>query len=124
MKLSLLVLAFFAVSVLAALFDNLRHTGLRPSLSARLSSAFGGQYYTFTQGISVLGLAFGTFTHSLSITPALLFARVFVHQAGATNTGWPTVTTIGTNVVSFSIPVAQTATLLDVEVHQMPSLAS
>lgn len=118
--------AFLTALFAAFAFELFRKgpTGLVPTLRARLSSAFGGQYWTLTQGFSVTGALATTFTHSLGIAPANLYARVFVHQAGLTNTGWANIVTIGTNVVTVAIPVAQTATLLDIEVGQQHSMVS
>jgi len=118
------VLSLFLLAIIVGLYDSYRRTGFRPPLLSMLSSAFGGAFWTLTQGFSVTGALATTFTHSLGIVPANLFARVVVHQAGLTNTGWPNVVTIGTNVITVAIPVAQTATLLDIEVGQQHSLIS
>ncbi len=122
--LTLAVLSLFFLAVFAGLLDCYQRTGFHPPLLSMLSSAFGGAFWTLTQGFSVVGAALTTFTHSLGIAPANLFARVFLHQTALTATGWPQIGILGTNIISVAIPVAQTATLLDIEVGQQHSLIS
>jgi hypothetical protein len=69
-------------------------------------------------GVTNLGT---TFTHSLSITPALLVARPIIHQAGVTCTAPVLVCTIGTNIITIGAGVA-TLTTLDLEVQQVHTI--
>ena len=81
-----------------------------------------GAYYTITR-IGIDGSAVVTFTHSLSITPANLVARLIRHQVLATITSWQFVETIGTNVVTVG---STTGTLVtcDLEVQHIHSISS
>lgn len=77
-------------------------------------------YYTLITGIGVTNLL-TTFTHSLSITAALLVARVIIHQAVVTNTAPVLVGSIGTNQITIGSGVGTLVTC-DLEVQQMHSI--
>jgi hypothetical protein len=62
-----------------------------------------------------------TFTHSLSITAALLVARVIIHQAVVTNTAPVLVGSVGTNLITIGSGVGTLVTC-DLEVQQMHSV--
>lgn len=79
-----------------------------------------GAFYWSQTGVGLTNLA-QTFTHSLSITPSLLMARVMIHQAVVTCTAPTIVNTIGTNVITASIGVG-TLTTCDIEVQQIHSI--
>lgn len=79
-------------------------------------------YYTLLAGLGVTN-AMTTFTHSLSITPALLVARPIIHQAVVTVTAPLIVGTIGTNIITVASGVG-TLTTFDLEVQQLHSLIS
>jgi hypothetical protein len=79
-------------------------------------------YYTILTGIGVTNLA-TTFTHSLSITPALLVARPIIHQVVVTNTAPVLVNTIGTNIITIASGVGTLVTC-DLEVQQIHSIIS
>lgn len=81
-----------------------------------------GAYYSFTSG-GVASAAPFTFTHSLSITPSLLVARIIPHQLLQTNTAPLMIATIGTNVVTVQSAVGTLQTF-DLEVQQIHSLIS
>lgn len=77
-------------------------------------------YYTLITGIGVTNLL-TTFTHSLSITAALLVARVIIHQAVVTNTAPVLVGSVGTNLITIGSGVGTLVTC-DLEVQQMHSV--
>ncbi len=77
-------------------------------------------YYTLMAGIGVTNLA-TTFTHGLSITPALLVARPIIHQAVVTGTAPLQVCTIGTNIITVASGVGTLVTF-DLEVQQVHSI--
>lgn len=79
-----------------------------------------GAYYTFMTGLGVTNLG-TTFTHSLSITPALLVVRPIIHQPLVTVTAPLQVCTVGTNIVTIAAGVA-TLTTFDLEVQQVHSI--
>lgn len=79
-----------------------------------------GAYYTFMTTLGVTNLA-TTFTHSLSITPSELVARVIIHQAVVTNTAPVGVGVIGTNIITIFSGVGTLVTC-DLEVQKMHSL--
>jgi hypothetical protein len=81
-----------------------------------------GAYYTVLAGIGVTNLL-TTFTHSLSITAALLVARPIIHQAVVTNTAPALIGSIGTNLITAASGVGTLVTL-DLEVQQIHSLIS
>lgn len=81
-----------------------------------------GAYYTFTQ-MGVASAAPATFTHSLSITPANLVARIIPHQLAVTNTAWLQIGTIGTNIVTV-LSTTGTLQTYDLEVQKIHSLIS
>jgi len=81
-----------------------------------------GAYYTLLSGVGVTNLG-TTFTHSLSITPANLVARVILHQAAVTGTAPVQVCTIGTNIITVASGVGTLATV-DIEVQQIHTLIS
>ncbi len=76
--------------------------------------------YTCLTGIGVTNLA-TTFTHSLSVTPALLVARPIIRQAVVTNTAPVLVCTIGTNIITIASGVGTLVTC-DLEVQQVHSI--
>jgi hypothetical protein len=77
-------------------------------------------YYTLITNIGVTNLL-TTFTHSLSITAALLVARVIIHQAVVTNTAPVLVGSVGTNLITIGSGVGTLVTC-DLEVQQMHSV--
>lgn len=77
-------------------------------------------YYTNMTGLGATNLM-TTFTHSLSITPALLVARPIIHQVAVTVTAPMIVGTIGTNIITVAAGVA-TLTTFDLEVQQIHSI--
>lgn len=79
-----------------------------------------GAYYTILQTVGLTNLA-TTVTHSLSITPANLVARVIIRQAVVTNTAPVGVNTIGTNILTVFSGVGTLVTC-DVEVQQIHSV--
>lgn len=79
-------------------------------------------YYTLLTGNGATNLM-TTFTHSLSITPASLVARVFIHQPLVTCTAPLVVGTIGTNIITVASGVGTLVTF-DIEVQQIHSLIS
>lgn len=79
-----------------------------------------GVLYTILLGLGATNLA-TTFTHSLSITAALLVARPLIHQAAVTVTAPMIVVSIGTNLITVAAGVA-TLTTFDLEVQQIHSL--
>lgn len=81
-----------------------------------------GAYYTFMTGLGITNLA-QTITHSLSITPSLLVARVHLHQATNTATVPVAVLTIGTNIITLGAGVSTLMTC-DLEVQQVHSIIS
>lgn len=82
-----------------------------------------GAYYTIGVGLGVASAAALTFTHSLSITPSLLVARVIPHQPLTTVSSWLILGTIGTNVVTVQSTTGTLQTF-DLEVQQIHSLIS
>lgn len=60
-----------------------------------------GAFYSYAQNQSISKLAVLTFTHSLSMTPSSMVARIFAHASTATMTAVPHVLTLGTNVCTF-----------------------
>lgn len=81
-----------------------------------------GAYYTVLMQIGVTNLL-TTFTHSLSITPALLVARPIIHQAVVTNTAPLIIGSIGTNQITVGSGVGTLVTF-DLEVQQIHSIIS
>ncbi len=79
-----------------------------------------GAYYTLLSGIGVTNLL-TTFTHSLSITAALLVARAIIHQAVVTNTAPLIIGSIGTNLITVGSGVGTLVTF-DLEVQQIHSI--
>ncbi len=79
-------------------------------------------YYTLMQGLGATNLA-TTFTHGLSITPALLVARPTIRQTAVTVTAPMLVVSLGTNLITVAAGVA-TLTTFDLEVQQIHSLIS
>jgi len=77
-------------------------------------------FYTLLSGIGVSNLG-TTFTHGLSITPALLVARPIIRQALVTCTAPVQVCTIGTNIITIAAGVGTLVTC-DLEVQQVHSL--
>lgn len=77
-------------------------------------------YYTLMAGLGVTNLL-TTFTHSLSITAALLVARPIIHQAVVTNTAPLIVGSIGTNLITVGSGVGTLVTF-DLEVQQIHSI--
>lgn len=79
-----------------------------------------GAYYTLLSGIGVTNLL-TTFTHSLSITAALLVARAIIHQAVVTNTAPLIIGSIGTDLITVGSGVGTLVTF-DLEVQQIHSI--
>lgn len=79
-----------------------------------------GKYYTLLSGIGVTNLM-TTFTHSLSITPANLQARIFIKQAVVTCTAPALIGTIGTQIITVALGVG-TLTTCDLEVLQVHTI--
>lgn len=79
-------------------------------------------YYTNLVGLGATNIL-TTFTHSLSITAALLVARPTIHQAVVTNTAPMIVGSIGTNLITVASGVGTLVTF-DLEVQQIMSLIS
>jgi len=79
-----------------------------------------GAFYTclYQQGVTNL---LQTFTHSLSITPSLLIARIIGHQVPVTATAPLLYGTIGTNIITVGSGVGTLQTC-DIEVQQIHSL--
>jgi hypothetical protein len=77
-------------------------------------------YYTLLAGLGVTNLL-TTFTHSLSITAALLVARPIIHQAVVTNTAPILIGSIGTNLITVGSGVGTLVTF-DLEVQQVHSI--
>jgi hypothetical protein len=77
-------------------------------------------YYTLLSGLGVTNLL-TTFTHSLSITAALLVARPIIHQAVVTNTAPILIGSIGTNLITVGSGVGTLVTF-DLEVQQVHSI--
>ena len=77
-------------------------------------------FYTFMTGLGVTNLL-TTFTHSLSITPALLVARPLIHQAVVTNTAPLLLGSLGTNLVTIASGVGTLVTF-DLEIQQIHSI--
>lgn len=80
-------------------------------------------YFTCIQGVGLTNLA-QTVTHSLSITPANLFAQVSIHQVLMTGTNAVQVQTVGTNIVTVSTNGTASLVTCDVFVWQQHSLVS
>jgi hypothetical protein len=79
-----------------------------------------GAYYTLLAGVGVTNLQ-TTFTHSLSITSALLVARAIIHQTAVTNTAPVLIGSIGTNQITVASGVGTLVTI-DIEVQQIHSI--
>jgi len=77
-------------------------------------------FYTFLGGLGVTNLL-TTFTHSLSITAALLVARAIPHQTAVTVTAPLIIGSIGTNLITVASGVGTLLTF-DLEVQQVHSL--
>ena len=81
-----------------------------------------GAFYTKLTDVGLTNLA-TTITHSLSITPSLLVARVIIHQAVVTNTAPVGVNTINTNTATVFSGLGTLVTC-DVEVQRIMSIIS
>lgn len=79
-----------------------------------------GAYYTCLTNIGVTNLQ-TTFTHSLSITAALLVARPIIHQTVVTNTAPVLVGSIGTNIITIASGVGTLVTC-DLEIQLVHSI--
>lgn len=79
-----------------------------------------GLYSTFISGVGLTNLM-TTITHSLSIAPASLRARIQIHQAVVTNTAPVLLGTIGTNIITVASGVGTLVTC-DLEVFQAHSI--
>lgn len=79
-----------------------------------------GAYYTMLAAVGITNLV-TTFTHSLSIAPANLKARINLHQVVLTATAPAQIVTIGTNIITVALGVG-TLTTVDIEVFQQHSL--
>ena len=79
-------------------------------------------FYTMLAGVGVTNLV-TTFTHSLGIAPALLKARIGMHQVVLTATAPLQIVTIGTNIITVALGVG-TLTTCDIEVFQNHSIIS
>lgn len=122
-----MLFSFLLICLIASafLYEYMQKTDFSPRKSLRRGlrkMTFGGQYWTLMTGLGVTNLG-TTFTHSLGITPSLLFARVVPHQAVVTNTAPVLVCTIGTNIITFASGVGTLVTC-DLEVGMQHSLIS